>query len=1065
MEDKFRRSQWRSARLGRLSCVLAIVAVVLGVTAGSASAWQSQSESSFTIEKSQEVKGSGTGFVQSELTAKVGETIDYKIVVTNTGRVPLKLSEFADVHCDAGTIAGGPGSSEIAAGASSTYTCDHVLTEAGSYSNTASVTGTAKLMCGQGFSSFATSNTVVAKVTAEPAASIEKLQEIKGSGAGWTKSELTAHIGQTVDYEIIVRNTGDVPVKLSSFTDTNCEGLSGGPGSSELAPGNSTTYTCDRVLSATGRYTNTATVLSTGNEHMCGKVSATTLTSNTVVVNVPVEERIEVKKYQRFGSEEFTTNKLTGKVGETVDYKIVVTNDGNASVQLEKITDANCTNMSAPSKAALAPTESAYYTCEHKLTSAAAWWNEATVETTSHIPAKSNRVEVEVKEEPAFTIVKEQKLSGESTYTTSKLIGKLDQTVEYQITLHNTGNVPLQISRVTDTNCSNLTGPSQPQIGVGDLVTYTCEHQLTSVGTWVNEAEAETCSCDKIVEKSNKVEVEVPKEERIEVKKYQRFGTEEFTTSKLTGKIGQTVDYKIVVTNDGNASVQLEKITDANCTNMSAPSKAALAPTESAYYTCEHKLTSTATWWNQATVETTSHIPATSNRVEVEVIGEPAFTVSKEQKLGEGGSFTTSKLVGALGETVYYRITVANTGNVPIEITKLADANCTDLSGPSQPTLALNEHATYTCEHQLVSTGTWVNEAEAEGARTVEKSNKVEVEVPTHEAFQVEKEQKLFGELYFTKAKLTAKLGETVDYQIVVKDTGTATITLSAINDPNCTKMAGPGQAVLKPGEQTYYTCEHVLATAGTWTNTAEVETTTAGKERSNTVEAEVPAQESLKVVKEQKLFGQPSFTREKLTGKVGETVDYQITVTNTGNTKVALKAFSDPNCTNIHGPGKAELAPGEETSYTCEHVLAAGKWINVATVETPSKSEPSNPVEAEATPEPKQQVKPECLVSESKIALSGATGSRRKPFEVRIPSLGIKEITFYLDGRKLRTLKASQARNDEFSLTINPRGLGYGAHRVSVKTVMVDSVCAAIARSGVFIHPKPQTVTPKFTG
>ena len=50
--------------------------------------------------------------------------------------------------------------------------------------------------------------------------------------------------------------------------------------------------------------------------------------------------------------------------------------------------------------------------------------------------------------------------------------------------------------------------------------------------------------------------------------------------------------------------------------------------------------------------------------------------------------------------------------------------------------------------------------------------------------------------------------------------------------------------------------------------------------------------------------------------------------------------------------------------------------------------------------------------------------GSRRSPFSVRIPSFGIKEITFYLDGHKLKTLKASQAKHGEFSLTINPSKL-----------------------------------------
>ena len=45
--------------------------------------------------------------------------------------------------------------------------------------------------------------------------------------------------------------------------------------------------------------------------------------------------------------------KLTGKIGETVDYLITVTDTGSPPVKLEKITDANCTNMSAPSKTEL----------------------------------------------------------------------------------------------------------------------------------------------------------------------------------------------------------------------------------------------------------------------------------------------------------------------------------------------------------------------------------------------------------------------------------------------------------------------------------------------------------------------------------------------------------------------------------------------------------------------------------------------------------------------------------------------------------------------------------------
>src|SRR5580658_3827758 len=126
----------------RMCCLLGVVGVALGLFATSASAWQSKPEPPFSIEKVQEIQGSGAGFTRSELTGKIGQTVDYQIIVRNTGNTPLKLTEFSDAHCDAGTLAGGPGSSELGTGDSTTYTCHHVLTEVGAYSNSASVTGT-----------------------------------------------------------------------------------------------------------------------------------------------------------------------------------------------------------------------------------------------------------------------------------------------------------------------------------------------------------------------------------------------------------------------------------------------------------------------------------------------------------------------------------------------------------------------------------------------------------------------------------------------------------------------------------------------------------------------------------------------------------------------------------------------------------------------------------------------------------------------------------------------------------------------------------------------------------
>ena len=240
----------------------------------------------FTIEKLQEISGSGTGFTTAPLTGKIGQTVDYEIVVTNNGNTALTFSNFTDTNCDEGTIAGGPGATPVEPGSSTIYTCEHLLTTVGIYTNEATDTGTP----GEGTPITKTSNKVVVEVPAEPAFTIEKLQEIAGSGSGFTTHPLIGEVGQTVDYEIVVTNTGNVPLGFSNFIDPKCdEGtIAGGPGESKLAPGATTVYTCDHLLNekdkTAGSYTNTATVTGTPPG---GEGFPATHTSNTVVVNFP----------------------------------------------------------------------------------------------------------------------------------------------------------------------------------------------------------------------------------------------------------------------------------------------------------------------------------------------------------------------------------------------------------------------------------------------------------------------------------------------------------------------------------------------------------------------------------------------------------------------------------------------------------------------------------------------------------------------------------------------------------------------------------------------------------
>jgi hypothetical protein len=397
---------------------------------------------------------------------KVGKTVDYEVIVTNSGNVPLTLSPLNDPNCDPGTIAGGPGESPLAVGASTTYTCKHVLTSAdqtaGSYTNTASSTGTPPegdgppttvpsnpvvvelptpsdsvgFSCGAvtftftGFpnepnntvsefihvdgqlfyegtftfnGSFGT-NTIPLTLTPgkhkidarahwktngfgggrdiplrhgltcsapEPGFDISKDQEIAGSATGFTSAPVSAKVGQTDDYKITVTNTGNVPITLSAFSDPNCdEGtIAGGP-SGALAPAASTIYTCSRLLSSVGEHTNTASVTGTP---PAGDGAAVNHSSNTVSVDVPAEPAFTLVKEQAEPGGLFTTAPVAGKVGETISYKLTVTNTGNVPITFSEggFSDAHCDpgTLEAVFVGELGPSEShTAGMCTHTLT-------------------------------------------------------------------------------------------------------------------------------------------------------------------------------------------------------------------------------------------------------------------------------------------------------------------------------------------------------------------------------------------------------------------------------------------------------------------------------------------------------------------------------------------------------------------------------------------------------------------------------------------------------------------------------------------------------------------------
>ncbi len=1124
----------------QIAAVVIVAFAALGASpalAGAAEApnWSSPEINEFVIHKEQRIGTTGA-YTTSKLTGKVGQVVDYKITVENTGNETLHFTSLSDPKC---SNLQPSSQTELAPGAKETFTCEHTLAKGDgtSYTNVAGIEGCPKAAesygysCGHGYGKtpgtpckYKESNTVEVVIEPEtPEIVIHKEQRIGTSGS-YTTDKLTGKLGQVVDYQITVENTGNVPLHFMPLTDAHCTHIEPS-GETELAAGGKETFTCEHTLAKGDEspYVNVASIEGCSKQaekegtmcgHGYGKTPGTSCKfkeSNKVeVVIEPETPEIVIHKEQRIGtSGSYTTDKLTGKLGQVVDYQITVENTGNVPLHFMPLTDAHCTHIEPSGETELAAGGKETFTCEHTLAKGdeSPYVNVASIEGCSKQAEKegtmcghgygktpgtsckfkeSNKVEVVIEPEtPEIVIHKEQRIGTSGSYTTEKLTGKLGQVVDYQITVENTGNVPLHFMPLTDAHCTHIEPSGETELAAGGKETFTCEHTLAKgdESPYVNVASIEGCS--KQAEKegtmcghgygktpgtsckfkeSNKVEVVIePETPEFVIHKEQRIGnTGAYTTAKLSAEVGQTVDYQITVDNTGNTTLKFGPLADAKCTHIEPAGATELAVGGKESFTCEHTLVSAdkPEYTNVATIEGGGK-EKPSNKVVVEV-EEPNFSIEKLQRIS--GSFTKEWLHGEIGQVVQYEIVVKNTGNTTVRFGALKDAKCTNVAPAGETTLKASESETFTCEHTLTTTGEYSNVASIEGNNKEKPSNEVVVEVPASPAFAIEKFQEIQGTgAGYTQAPLTGKIGQTVDYEIVVTNTGNVSLSLSGLTDANCTNIAG-GAGSLAVGTKTTFTCEHALASVGSWTNEGTITGTPPSgsgiTHTSNQVVVNVPAESSFTVEKKQKLTGE--FTTAELAGKVGETVHYEIIVTNTGNVPLKINSTVDPNCTGLAG-GASEIGVHGSATFTCEHTLTSvGPYANEATVVGNEKPQTSNKVVVQVAA---QAVKAQCAINESAIVLHGATGSKRGPFTVYVSSLGIKQITFLVDGKKIKTLKSSQAKDGQFSVRIDPSKLGYGAHHLTVRTVMTDSACPPVARAAVFVKPHGPAVAPKFTG
>ena len=211
------------------------------------------------------------------------------------------------------------------------------------------------------------------------------------------------------------------------------------------------------------------------------------------------------------------------------------------------------------------------------------------------------------------------------------------------------------------------------------------------------------------------------------------------------------------------------------------------------------------------------------------------------------------------------------------------------------------------------------------------------------------------------------RLGETIEYSITVTNTGNVSLTDVKVED----ELTGDVWTVasLAPGESRTFTTSHVVTEEDVLAGSVLNEVTAKGRrphpndpknpddpydpdDPSDEDEVEDPTEETpedprpaIKVVKT--TTNNPDHSRKF---KLGETIEYSITVTNTGNVMLTDVKVEDELTGDVWTV--ASLAPGESKTFTTSHVVTeedvlAGSVLNEVTAKArkPHPDDPENPV------------------------------------------------------------------------------------------------------------------------
>ena len=940
----------------------------------------------------------------------LGQTITYQIIVQNTGNVALSNIVVTDANAQ---IQGNNVISNLAPGETAVLTATHIVTQAeidaGVISNQAVATVTYN---GVSYSD-ASDDTDPSSPGGDDDPTLThiiqnpQLTVTKNDQLSYTPQNMV--VGDVITYEILVTNTGNVSLGLINVSENNAVTISGNP-ITNLAPGATGRVVAQHTITQAdidaGQVVNSATASVDFNGSTYSDTSDDTDPSSpggdddptiTFLVQNP---GIEVTKDDGLV---YLPQNLTA--GDVIHYNIVVTNTGNVTLTNIDVTDANATITGSANIASLDVGQSVTVTAEHTVTyaevDAGFVSNSATAtlvynnqqisdisdDTDPNSPAGSDDPTITlIKQIPEVTVTKDDGYP----YTPQNLV--VGDVITYTITVTNTGNVTLSDIVVTDPNATIVSGSPIATLAQGDsatvYATYTVTQDDINAGSISNTAIATvnyngTTATDMSDDTDPAVgpgdddptvtligqfpELTVKKDDQLD-----------YSPQNLS--VGDVITYQITVTNTGNVELHSIVVTDANAQIQGSNTIAVLPVGQSVSLTATHTITQDevdAGEVNNTAVATVVHEGVSYSDLSddtdlsspsgdddptvTHIVRNPALLVTKDDQL----SYTAQNL--SVGDVITYHIYVKNTGNMTLGVVNVSDANASIVSGNPILNLAPGATAMVVAEHVItqadLDAGQVSNSAIAStdfnGHTYSDTSDDTDPNSPPGDDdptitflvqtpdFIVQKDD----QLAYVPQNLA--VGDPINYNIYVTNTGNVTLNNVIINDNNATISGSNVITTLGVGQTEVIQATHIVTLAdidaGQVSNSATGTVTYQNidyTDVSDDTDPNAPANDDdptltfiaqrpeITLLKDDQL----DYTPHNLAP--GDVITYNITVTNTGNVTLTNITVTDSNANIISGSPIASLAPGDSANVTATHTVTqqdidSGQIMNSATGST----------------------------------------------------------------------------------------------------------------------------------